>query len=124
MIYMDVMLALALLSGGVMVTLVFFRNEAREVRSTHERLSALMIAESEIERLRATPFEAIQVGPDLPVAPNVPAAERMKEFSETLTVVKTEDGMKQATVRVEWDSSKGQRRHVELAGWISGEVTP
>jgi hypothetical protein len=123
-VYMDAMIALVLLGGAILTSLVFFRAEAKEIRGSHERLSALLVAESEMEHLRATPFEAVPLGTAMPLVPTVPSAGRIKALSETLTVVEGGPGMKEATVRVEWDSPKGLRRHVELTGWISGEVTP
>lgn len=123
-VYMDVILSMALLGGGILVSMTFFRNEARAVRNTHERLSAMMIAESELERLRALPPDQIQIGKDMPLQSSLPAADRMKNFSETLTVSLDKIGLKVATIRVEWESSRGRREHVETQTWLQGEAKP
>ena len=50
-VMVDAVLALALVVATVFVCLAFFRSEVRELRSTQDEFAALLIAESEIERL-------------------------------------------------------------------------
>lgn len=123
-VYMDVMFALAILGSTVFAALVFYRAQVRETRNTHEKLSALLIAESEIERLRATPYAEIATGTAMPLTISLPAAGRVKEIASSLTVVETAPGRKEATVRIEWDSPKGNRRHVETSAWLAREIQP
>jgi len=59
---MDALAAFALMTGAVFTCVVFFRAEVREVRNTQERLTALLIAESEVERLHTLRYDQIVPG--------------------------------------------------------------
>ena len=120
---MDALVALAVLAGGVFVSVAFFRTEVRELRNTHERLAALLIAESEIERLRALPYDNIPVGDGQSLGLKLPSARRLKGAAGALTVKETEPGLKAATVRVEWISPKGRPLRVELSSEFAKAVT-
>ena len=117
---MDAMLALALVASSVLVCVAFFRSEVRELRGAQDAFNAQLIAESEIERLRALPYERLALGAAQPLALTLPSAARLKESAATLTVKELQPGLKRAEVRIEWSSSKGRRLHVEQAA----EFTP
>ena len=103
------------------MTAAFFRAEVREVRSTQERLAALLLAQSELERLYAGTYEAILPGADQPLDLTLPSARRVKGVTGYLTVVETEPGLKRATVRVAWRSPLDKPLHVELSSAFSRE---
>jgi hypothetical protein len=116
------LVALALIASSVLVCVAFFRTEAREVRGTQDEFAALLIAESEIERLRTLPYDRIAAGEAQPLALTLPSAAHLKESAATLTVKELQPGLKRAEVRVEWSSSKGRRLHVEQAAEFSAEA--
>ena len=118
----DAMLALALIASAVFVSLAFFRSEVRELRRSQDEFAALLIAESEIERLHTLPYDRIAAGEAQPLALTLPSAARLKEAAATLTVKELLPGIKSATVRVEWTSSTGRRLRVEQAAEFTTEV--
>ena len=115
----DAMMALMVLTTGVFTCVAFFRSQVREIRYEQDRTAAALIAESEIERLVTLPFGEIVSDPAL--KPALPSAERLKKSSAALTVEEIEPGLKEATVRVEWETAKGARMGVQLARWFSRE---
>lgn len=123
-ILLDVILALALIGSGVLVVMVFCRNEARETRVAHERLVAQWAAESELERLRAASYADLAPGERLPVNSPLPSLRLLKEGRVLLTVVEVEPGLKRATARVEWSSPVGKPLFTELTGFFSKEARP
>ena len=120
-VLLDTLAALALLAGGVLMATVFFRTEVRELRFTHERFAAMLIAQSEIERLHTISYEQILSGAGRPLDLNLPSAKRVKEINGTLTVVKRSPGLKAATVRIDWRSPSGTPHHVKLTNVFSRE---
>ena len=118
-VFMDALVALAILGAGVFLSMAFFRAEVKEVRSTHERFAALLIAESEIERLRTLPYERIPIGEGQPLALKLPSARHLKEATGTLTAQEIGPGLKAATVRIHWSSPRGTPLHVELSSEFS-----
>ncbi len=120
-VLMNVLAALALLAGGVFVSAVFFRTEVREIRGTQERFAALLIAESEIERLHTLTYNDIPVGASHALKLTLPSAKRLKESSGTLSVREIEPGLKEATVRIGWSSPRGRPLFVEMTGVFSRE---
>lgn len=121
---LDVILAMALLSTGVFVVMVFCRNEAREQRNSHERLVAQLAAESELERLRTVSYDRIAAGDRQAVASTLPSMQKLKEAKTFLTVAEVEPGLKQATARVEWSSPVGKPQFVEFTAHFSREGQP
>ena len=122
-VLLDALAALALMTGSVLVTLAFFRAEVREVRNNQERFAALLVAESEIERLHTLRYDQIGLGENQPLALKMPSARGLKESAGTLTVKELEHGLKRAEVRIEWSSPKGQPLHVSLAEEFSAEAS-
>ena len=120
-VMMDVLAAFALLAGGVFLSVVFFRTEVRELRYTHERLAALLIAESEIERLHTLSYEEIARGDGQPLNLTLPSARRLKEGRGTLSVKEIEPGLKNVTVRIQWSSPRGRPCFVEMRSVLSKE---
>jgi len=118
---LDCLAALAVLSGGIFMALAFFRAEVRDVRDTQERLAALLLAQSEVERLYAGRYETIPLGGNRPLDLSLPAARHVKGATGSLTVVETEPGLKRVTVRIAWRSRLDRPRHVELSCTISRE---
>jgi hypothetical protein len=118
----DALVALALVAASVFICVAFFRTEVREVRRTQDEFAALLIAESEIERLHTLPYDRIAAGDAQPLALTLPSAAHLKEAAATLTVKELQPGLKRAEVRVEWSSSKGRRLHVEQAAEFSVEA--
>jgi len=118
---LDVLAALAVLSGGVFMAMTFFRTEVRELRDTQERLAALLLAQSEVERLYAGTYEAIRVGTNQPLDLSLPAARSVRGALGYLTVVETEPGLKRATIRIAWRSRLDRLRRVELSCTVSRE---
>ena len=118
---LDALAALAVLSGGVFMAMTFFRTEVRELRDTQERLAALLLVQSEVERLYAGTYDAIPVGADQPLDLSLPAAGRVRGAKGYLTVVETKAGLKRATVRVAWRSRLDRPRRVELSCTVSRE---
>jgi len=118
---LDVTAAGALLTAGIFTAVVFFRAEVREIRFTHERFAVMLLAESEIERLHALPYGEIKVGEDQPLALTLPSAERIKEVSGTVSVKETDEGLKSATVRVQWRVPKGTVNRIELTRTFARE---
>jgi hypothetical protein len=109
----DAVLALALIVASVFVSLAFFRSQVRELRGAQDEFAALLIAESEIERLHTLPWAQIAVGEARPLVLALPSAAHLKEAAATLTVKEVQPGLKRAEVRVEWTSSAGRRLHAE-----------
>ena len=120
----DVLAALALIAGTIMLAVVFFRTQVREVRGIHERFAARLIAESEMERLRTLPYGVIPVGAKQPRQVTFPSAMRLKEARVTLDVQEIESGLKRARVLVQWSSRAGKPRRAELTGEFSREGLP
>jgi len=118
----DALVALALVVTSVFVSLAFFRAEVREVRGTQDQFAALLIAESEIERLHTLPYDRIAAGEAQPLALTLPSAAHLKEAAATLTVKELQPGLKRAEVRIEWSSSTGRRLRVEQAEEFTTEV--
>ena len=118
----DAMVALALVVASVFVCVAFFRSEVRELRSTQDEFAALLIAESEIERLYTLPYDRIAAGEAQPLALTLPSAAHLKEATATLTVKELQPGLKRAEVRIEWSSSTGRRLRVEQAEEFTTEV--
>ena len=121
-ILMDVLASLALIGGAVMVLLVFFRTEMHEVRRSHERAAAQLVAESEIERLRTLSYDEIPVHAGRALPLSLPSAKRLKEARILLTVKEVEPGLKQVAVRVEWLSRRGRPLAAEMAAVFSREA--
>ena len=121
-VLVDAIVALALVASAVFVCVAFFRSEVREVRSTQDEFAALLIAESEIERLHTLPYDRISAGEAQPLVLTLPSAARLKEAAATLTVKELQLGLKRAEVRIEWTSSTGRRRRVEQAAEFTTEV--
>ena len=121
-VLMDAMVALALLSSAVFVFVAFFRAEVRELRGTQDEFNALLIAESEIERLHTLPYGRIAVAEAQPLPLALPSAAHLKEAAATLTVKELQPGLKRADVRIEWISSTGLRLHVEQEAEFTAEV--
>ena len=121
---LDVTAAGALLTAGIFTAVVFFRAEVREIRFTHERFAVMLLAESEIERLHALPYDEIKVGEDQPLALTLPSAERSKEVSGTVSIKETDEGLKSATVRVQWRVPKGTVNRIELTRAFAQEGRP
>jgi hypothetical protein len=118
----DAMIALALVASAVLVCLAFFRTEVRELRSTQDEFTALLLAESEIERLHTLTYDRIASGEAQPLALTLPSAAHLREAAATLTVKGLQPGLKRAEVRVEWSSSTGRRLRVEQAAEFTTEV--
>jgi hypothetical protein len=119
---MDAMVALALVASSVLVCVAFFRSEVRELRRTQDEFAALLIAESEIERLHTLPYDRIAAGEAQPLALTLPSAAHLKEAAATLTVKELQPGIKRAEVRIEWSSATGRRLRVEQAAEFTSEV--
>ena len=118
---MDCLAALALLGSGVFLALAFFRVQVREIRYTQDRLTALLIAQSEIERLHTESFDAIDAAPDQPLDLSLPSAKRLKGAAGTLSVEETEAGLKKAVVRIQWRTATGRPLHLTLSCTFSRE---
>ena len=121
MALLDCLAALGILAGGMFMALAFFRAEVRETRYTQDRFAALLIAQSEIERLYTLPYERILVVADRPLALDLPSAKRVKGVTGQLTVTEPEPGLKAATVRIEWKSPKDRVMHITLSCRLSRE---
>ena len=119
---LDGAVAMMLLSVGVFAAVVFFRTEVRELRSTHERFAAQLIAESEMERLRALPYDAVRTDENAPL--DLPAVKQLREARGRIRVTEIEDGLKSATVRVEWRTPAGSPLYAEAAGLFAREARP
>jgi len=102
------MAAMIVMSGAVLVIVNFFSAEAREIRGNHEKFAAQLLAESEIERLRTLAYEDIPLGLGQAVPATLPSAGRLKDCRIFMDVSEPEPGLKQATVRVQWSSSRGR----------------
>jgi hypothetical protein len=118
----DALLALVLIVASVFVSLAFFRSQVRELRGTQDEFNALLIAESEIERLHTLSWDRIPLGEAQQLALALPSAAHLKESAATLSVKELEPGLKRAEVRVEWSSSTGRRLHVEQAEEFAREA--
>ena len=118
----DALVALALVAASVLVSVAFYRTEVREVRGTQDEFAALLIAESEIERLHTLSYDRITAGEAQPLALTLPSAAHLKEAAATLSVKELQPGLKRAEVRVEWSSAKGRRLHVEQAAEFFAEA--
>ena len=123
-VMMDTLAALALLGMGIFVAVVFFRAEVREIRYSHDRLAALLIAQSEIERLHTIPFDRIAVGEGQSLNLALPSAKRVKDCAGRLTIDRIEPGLKRATVRIDWRSARGLPLHVTASSVFSKEAQP
>ena len=97
--------ALMLFGGGVLLAVTFFRTEVRALRFDHEHAAGVLIAESELERLAAVPWSRLTPGDNQPMTLDLPAADRLKSCRGFLTVREPEPGLREATVRIVWDSA-------------------
>ena len=120
----DALAALALFGGGILLAMTFFQAEVREVRASHERCAGILLAESEIERLTTVAYDAIRTGKDQPLTLTVPSARRLKNVRGTLTVREVESGLKEATVRIVWDTPRRATRQVEMMRLFALEGGP
>ena len=123
-VLLDTMAAGALLTAGIFTAVVFFRAEVREIRFTHERFAVMLLAQSEIERLHTLPYDEIKVGEDQALELTLPSAERIKEVSGAVSVKEIAEGLKSATVRVQWRVPKGTVNRVELTRTFAQEGRP
>ena len=123
-VLLDCMAALVLLTGAVFVLVTFFRAEVREIRATHERFAAQLLAESEMARLRLLPYEDLKSGEQRMAAEELPALKRLKEGRVKVAVEEIESGLKEITVRVEWESPRGRALSAELTGVFAEEARP
>ena len=121
---LDTMAAGALLTAGIFMAVVFFRAEVREIRFTHERFAVMLLAQSEIERLHTLPYDEIELGDDQALELTLPSAERVKEISGTVSVREVAEGLKSATVQVQWRVPKGTVNRVELTRTFAREGRP
>ena len=121
-VLLDILTALAVLSTGVFVAMVFFRAHVRELRYMQERFAAILLAESEIEYLRALPYEDIRVGESRPVSLRLQSAGQLREATGRLAVQEIKPGLKTAEVRIRWVSPKGRSVGVEMASKFSKEA--
>ena len=119
---LDAAAAMMLLAVGVFAAVVFFRTEVRELRGAHEQFAALLIAESEMERLRVLPYDEMRTDENAPLA--LPAAKQLREARGRIRVTEIEDGLKSATVRVEWRTPSGIPMHAEATGLFAREGRP
>jgi len=111
----ETMIALMLLGGVVMTGVTFMEAETRDVRISHERFAAALAAESELERLRALPFEQIRVGAGQALAPGAPSMQCLPDAAGELNVVETAPGLKSATVVIRWRPPVGPRTECRLS---------
>jgi len=111
---MDAMVALAVLSSGVLLLVAYHRAEVRDLRLTQETQCATLIAESEIERLITLPFGEIPPGAAQPLTLSLPSAAKLKGARGTLTVNETEPGLKGAVVEVFWQPLRGPERCISF----------
>ncbi len=114
--------ALMLLGVGVFAAVVFFRTEVRELRGAHEQFAGLLIAESEMERLYALPYDQVRSDENVPLA--LPSAKQLREARGRILVTEIEAGLKSATVRVEWRTPSGIPMHAEATGLFARERRP
>ena len=117
----DCLIAMSLMAGAVVATVALYRSVVRDCRVTQERLSAALVARSELERLRAIPYDRIPAGAATRLPLTLPAAQHLKGAGEFLTVRELEPGLKEATVRVEWESPQGRPLMVEMGAVFSRE---
>lgn len=120
----DVLAALTVLGGGILLALTFFQAEVREVRTTYERYAGLLLAESEIERLTTLPYHAITPGKDQSLTLSMPSAQKLKNVRGTLSVREIGPGLKEATVRVVWDTRRRHTRKVAMTRLFAREGRP
>jgi hypothetical protein len=118
---MDVLVALAVFGTGIFIAVTFIRAEVRETRNIVERQSAMLLAQSEIERMRLLPYDQLAVGEDQKLALTLPSAQRLKESYGALTVHEIEPGVKEALVGVHWSSPTGRPLKVEMTAQFSRE---
>lgn len=121
-IMMDAVTALAIIAGTLLVALAFYRAEVRELRLSQEKFAALLIAESEIERLRTVPYDGIVPGDARDTALALPSAARLKKCSASVAVAEIAPGLKRAEVRVEWLSPLDKPLTVTLASEYAVEA--
>ncbi len=120
----DTIAALTLLVGGVTVALMFFRAEVREVRGANERVTGLLMAQSEIERLITLPFAELSVGANQPLQLTLPSTRRLKAVRGTLSVKELAPGLKEATVRIVWDTPRRYTMEASLTRLFAREEKP
>ena len=116
---LDVSVAMILLTGAVFTCVWFYHAEVRSVRATHERMVAQLVAESEIERLRALEYDRIPLGAGQKLELALPSAEQLCDVSATLDVATASEGLKQAVVRVQWRSQRGNLCEARVCGLFS-----
>lgn len=121
----ETMVALMLLGGVVMTGVTFMEAETRDVRISHERFAAALAAESELERLRALPFDQIKVGAGQALAPDAPSMGRLPDAAGELVVVESAPGLKTATVVIRWRPPVGPRTECRLSAlFTKAEAKP
>jgi len=113
-ILVDILAALTVFGGGILLVVTFFHAEVRQTRTMHELSAGRLLALSEVERLSAVPYDAIPVGANQPLALTLPAAARLKAARGTLTVREIRPGLKEATVRIVWDTPGRHHLQAEL----------
>lgn len=113
-ILVDILAALTVFGGGILLTVTFFHAEVRETRTMHELSAGRLLALSEIERLAAVPYDAILLGANQPLALTLPAAARLKAARGILSVREIRPGLKEATVRIVWDTPRRHHLQAEL----------
>jgi len=121
---LDALAGLALMGGAVFLCLLFFRTEVGEGRARHERYAALLLAESEIERLCTAPYAGIPAGDNQALVLTLPSARQLKEGKALLSVKEIEPGIKQGTVTIQWLTREGHPQRMELTREFTAEGQP
>jgi len=120
----DSIAALALFSGGILLAVTFFHTEVRVIRTTHEVSVGRMLAESELERLAALPYDMIATGENQPLKLTLPAAATLKAIRGILSVRETRPGLKEATVCIIWKTPRKHDLQAKMTRYYAREAQP
>ncbi|MCL5270987.1 MAG: prepilin-type N-terminal cleavage/methylation domain-containing protein [bacterium] len=101
----EIMIALAVLTIVAYGVYDNLQNTSRLGQQRYERIQAQLLAQQELERLRACPYDALRAWTPPAIVQKLP---NHLKFDYRDTVAPRPDGMLDLTVQVGWNMAKGQ----------------
>lgn len=113
--------ALFVISVGLFGVIHIYMRGMEKMNAINEYETALCALNNEMETLRATSWELLEPGEDLPFQSETPGVERL-HLAEARTCIAVENGsmaLKRVTVRIRWTGEHGRRIEKELTTFIA-----
>lgn len=112
MLVADMLVAVAIIMIAVLSTLALLARCQRQVAEEAKELSALRLANSQIEILRALPFGELTPRKDASLVEKFPPPRQPKGMEGHLTIedYEEEESIKKVTVTINWKAGKRERQ--------------